>query len=170
MQRRTIRVAIVVLTASGFAIVGAVLIGTLRPSERTIANSVALELPLPDPSSAVQMDGKRARLILIHAPDGQVRAFSIPLVEGRVPRPDGLSWNPFNGFCTDFGIYPDARHLTGSSVIRCVAPREYAEGPPDIEWSLSGQLITRMSRTYELPQVRVRISAQYAQISIWDRS
>jgi len=170
VQRQTLYIAIVALSAIGVVVAGTAFVNSLRPSERSIARRVALELPLPVRASAVLMDGKRARLILVHAPDGKVRAFSIPLIDGKVPRPDGLSWNFLNGTCVEFGVFPDANRLTSSSVIRCVAPHDFEFRQPDLDWTLSGQIITRASRTYELPQVHVQVSGQYAQISTWDRS
>jgi hypothetical protein len=169
VHRRTLFVAVVSLALIGIGTVLVFLGGSLSPSERSLAGRYALQIPMPPTGTALHIDGKRARLLVVHTSGDSVFAFSVPLSNGKVPRPDGLAWSRFDD-CLDFGVVPEPINLSPSSVIRCTGSKRQDDVPSDIDWDLSGRILTPGNRTSQLPRVQVEVTGQYVLIATWDRS
>src|SRR5262249_14368583 len=140
----------------------------LSPSESSLANRFPFEIPLPSKASSVAFDGKRARLIVVHTSDDLIYAFSVPIMSGKVPWPDGLGWDRLDS-CEAFGVFPDPQNLSPSSVIRCSGNRDSNQS--DVDWDLSGRVLTLGSfGKTQLPIVSTELAGQILRVSTWDRS
>jgi hypothetical protein len=125
------------LIAAGVLSFAGMLVASLRMSERAKAVNIVLEMSPPALGTYVSLDGKYARLYITHDESGSIRAFSVPLKEGKVAMPDREWYRAPIYLCADFGITPSTP-VTVESIWAC----HDAESPefwrPRWRWGIDG--------------------------------
>jgi hypothetical protein len=167
MNRRALVTVVWSLIAIGVLFLSGVLVTSFWPSERAKANDITLEIPLPIVGTYSEVQGKHARLIIVHSNPGSLLAFALPTHEGKVGMPDRHWWGKPIYLCQDLRFLP-TDPLTPNSTLECRDVETPESWKLHWRWTVDGKAIPSANGFDALRSVHVDVVGNIVRIHRWD--
>lgn len=154
MNKRTLKVALIAMTALGVGALTVPFLGSLSPNSQSVENALqsrtVVDLAELAPGTFVEKGSEYTRFFVLRDFDGEIYVYEVRHLGDAYRIPDG-SWDRPYMPCRRFGPEASGNRLVRNGSIRCHDPDLSDSWRRELTWSYSGKSMGE--RTGDIPRV-----------------